>query len=192
MRTYLPALLIICLLFVSGCARLSATFRVVDAETQKPIEGAVAIAWWSSYRGLPGLSYGVTDKVIERETGPDGTFKIPMIIGRLARQVPRIKVYKPGYVGWDNRYIYLGCYEEDITLYRYKEKEDFKYKSQDIYLVHWKDNYSFMSHFSFLNMDLPGDLHRVGLSELKYEEAVRNELPLVRKERKLLNSKVTK
>jgi hypothetical protein len=180
-KNIIPGLFVISLLLSSGCARLPATFRVLDEKTKEPITGTVAIAWWSSYRGLPGLSYGVTDKVVERETGPDGTFKIPLILGRLAGQVPRIKVYKPGYVGWDNRYVYLGHWKNDIKISREKKRGDFKYKSQDIYLERWKDEYSYYSHYNYLKMDLPLDINYEG----KYRELVHSyELPLYLQEKK--------
>jgi hypothetical protein len=188
-KNIIPALFVISLLLTSGCARLPATFRVLDEKTKEPITGAVAIAWWSSYRGLPGLSYGVTDKVVERETGPDGTFKIPLILGRLAGQVPRIKVYKPGYVGWDNRYVYMGHWKNDIKISREMKRGDFKYKSQDIYLERWKDEYSHISHDSFLSREEPLDIERIGLKRLLYNDAIRHEVPFILLEEKALRQK---
>ena len=53
--------------WLSGCARQSITLRILDQETKKPIEGAVAIAWYYDTYGLPGLTYHKTGDVAERE-----------------------------------------------------------------------------------------------------------------------------
>ena len=192
-KSIVHALLLICLVLAPGCARLPVTFTVLDAETRNPIEEAVAIAWWTSYKGgWSGLGHSETEKVVELQSDMNGTFKIPATYGWTALQRPRIKIYKPGYVGWDNRYVYLGHWKNDIRISREKKRKDFKYKSQEIYLEPWKDEYSYISHDSFLTMHVPGDLHRVGLHELKYEKAIRYEVPFITNELKLLNQKAIK
>ena len=163
-------------MLVCGCSG-STTFRVVDAETKEPIEGAVALAMWTTTSGLPGLTSRNTAKVVEEETGADGIVRIPVVVGRLALQKPWLKVYKPGYVGWDSLYIYLGCYEKDRKLSREKKRENFSWKNQDLYLEKWKEEYTHTSHMSFLRV--PGDKIDHKTSKYKREthkhEALRSE-----------------
>ena len=58
-------------------------------------------------------------------TDQNGIFTIPATVGTLAMQTPDLKVYKPGYVGWSSRLIYLGCFEKDRKVFRAKEREGF-------------------------------------------------------------------
>lgn len=181
-----PILLVfISILLLNGCAG-GTTFRVLDAITKEPIEGAVALATWTDTRGLPGFSSSYTAKAVESETGPDGIFRIPAIFSSLAFQKPHIKVYKPGYVGWDSLRIYLGSYKKDKTLARTKKREGFTKGNQDIYLEPWKKEYSYMSHYSFIQTykNLSKD---AGIKDSKYENAIHYEAPFYLKERESLN-----
>jgi hypothetical protein len=99
-------------------------------------------------------------------------------------QKPRLKVYKPGYVGWDSRFIYMGCYETNPNIQILKERTFFM-KSQDLYLEAWNDDYSFISHESFISPAL--DLYEAGLKESRYREAIDFERPFAIKERKSRN-----
>ncbi|HID70808.1 MAG TPA: carboxypeptidase regulatory-like domain-containing protein [Desulfobacterales bacterium] len=137
---------------MSGCSTPT-TFRVLDAETGNPIEGAVALATWSMGSGWPpGLSYGYTAKAIEAVSDRDGYFTIPGVTGKIAFNTPFLQVYKPGYVGWNSRRIYLGYYDADIKLARTKRRENFVMKDQDIFLEPWKNDgrYNYNSHGSFI------------------------------------------
>ena len=60
----------IVLLLLSGCGYPTITLRVLDEQTKEPIEGAVAIAWWTTSHGLPGLTYHKTARVNEIVSGP--------------------------------------------------------------------------------------------------------------------------
>lgn len=171
---------------LSGCAR-PATFRVLDSESNEPIEGAVALATWTDSKGLPGLSYTHTAKAIEMVTDSDGIFQIPMIVGILALQKPHLKVYKAGYVGWDSRWIYLGPYEADRTMSREVRRSNFSMEDQDLFLEPWQDQYSFMSHSKFIASH--ANLHQGGLTESKYYKAIRYEVPFCIKERKAFREK---
>jgi hypothetical protein len=169
-------------LLLNGCAGPT-TFRVLDAETKEPVEGAVSIAMWYRTKGLPGLSSTYTAKAVEAESDADGFFRIPWVVGTLALQKPHLKVYKPGYVGWDSRKIYLGCRDDDRTRARYKRRENFTMTNQDLYLEPWREEYSFISHGSFIRPAL--DLEKAGLTESKYENAVDFERQFRIKERNL-------
>ena len=178
-------------LLLSGCAS-STTFRVLDAETKEPIEGAVALAEWIGGRRMAiivGPTQAYTAKVVEAVSNSEGVFMIPGFVGKLAMQTPHLKVYKPGYVGWDSRHIYLGCYEKDRKVAREKRREGFSMKDQDIYLQPWKDQYSFISHDSFINDYV--DFNDVGMksSDSKYRKAIDYEIPFEIKERDSLRTK---
>ena len=111
----------------------STTFRALDAETKKPIEGAVALAEWIGGRRMAiiaGPTSFYTAKLVEVVSDSEGRFTIPGGAGTLAFQVPHLKVYKAGYVGWDSRWIYLGYYEGNKMLSREKRREGFSMGDQ--------------------------------------------------------------
>ncbi|RWX45166.1 hypothetical protein VT98_13391 [Candidatus Electrothrix communis] len=179
----IPLFLIVLL---SGCAT-STTFRVLDAETKKPIEGAVALTEWTGSRGVPGLSYTVTTKVAEDVSDSEGKLTIPGTTGFNALQRPHIKVYKPGYVGWNSSLIYLGCYKNDRTMQRIERRKDFSMKNQDIFLVPWdKEEHSYISHGSFIRTT--ADFLEAGTrsDDSKYRKAIEYELPFKRREKREL------
>ncbi|MFH7320185.1 carboxypeptidase-like regulatory domain-containing protein [Desulfurivibrio sp. D14AmB] len=168
-------------LLLNGCAGPT-TIRVLDAETKEPIEGAVAIAMWYRTKGLPGLSSTYTAKVVEAESDADGFFRIPGVAGTLALQKPHLKVYKPGYVGWDSKLIYLGRSEKNPTIPVYERRETFAMKDQDLYLEPWREEYTHVSHELFLS--IPGD--KIDLSTSKYLTKIHDyEAPRSQSERKL-------
>ena len=174
---------------LSGCAT-STTFRVLDAETKQPIEGAVALAEWTSSSGLPGLSHTDTVKVAEDVSDSEGKLTIPGTIGFNALQTPHIKVYKPGYVGWDSRRIYLGYREDDITWTRAKKRSNFVMKNQDIFLVPWDDEkHSYTSHYKFTFTT--ADFFEAGMrsDDSKYRKAIEYELPFYLKEDEMLRER---
>lgn len=183
-RYILSSCLLLIALLLNGCADAT-TFRVLDAETKEPIEGAVALAMWTKTSGLPGLTSSYTAKAVEAVTGADGFFQIPAVLGTLTLQTPHLKVYKAGYVGWDSRYIYLGCYEEDRTLPRKIRREGFSMKNQDILLEHWKEEYTYTSHDRFIQL-YTNIQNEAGIIDSKYEKAIRYEVPFYLEERKLL------
>jgi hypothetical protein len=56
MRKILSNLLVIMVLSCAGC-NLWITGKVVEAETEKPIQGAIVVAQWLQVRGLPFMGY---------------------------------------------------------------------------------------------------------------------------------------
>jgi hypothetical protein len=189
-QSFLNVLILFALL-LSGCAA-STTFRVLDAETKEPIEGAVALAEWigGSRMGIiAGPTFAHTAKVVEVVTDSEGKFMIPVVGGSLAMQTPHIKIYKPGYVGWDSRRIYLGYRGTDIKRTRAKKRVGFTMKDQDISLEPWTDEYSFISHSSFI--DTNADFGDVGMrsNDSKYLKAIDYEIPFYVKEKNMLQKK---
>lgn len=116
MRCFISFVLLLSL-FLCGCAASSTTFRILDAETKKPIEGAVALAEWIGGRRMAVIAeptQAYTTEAVEAVSDSEGKFTIPGVAGSLAMQTPHLKVYKPGYAGWDSRRIYLGYRGNDI------------------------------------------------------------------------------
>lgn len=144
----------------SGCSP-GATFKVIDAKTGKPIEGAVTAAWWTARKGFGGLSHGYTKKVVESVTDAEGIFSIPSYGGSFSAK-PRIKVYKPGYIGWDTRQIYLGYLKNAKGSPSCIDRVNYTYASQPIELEPWPENnpeFSYRSHYYFLYDGIPLDLN---------------------------------
>jgi len=164
-------LLLLAAFCLNGCSTAT-TFRVLDAETGKPIEGAVALATWAMGSGWPpGLSYGYTAKAVEVVSDKDGTFTIPGVTGKIAFNTPYLQVYKPGYVGWNSRRVYLGHYngyEGARKHARTKKRENFVWKDQDIYLEPWKDDgtMNHYTHWDFLSP--PTGFEEGGIKKSKY------------------------
>ena len=93
------------LLNTTGCGmKVMTNGRVVDAATNKQIEGAaVAIHWVHEKFALPGL--GSNDENIgttETLTDAQGRFTIPRYLNR----TPYMGVYKEGYVCWSSETIF--------------------------------------------------------------------------------------
>ena len=96
-------LLLLCLPFAAYAAEPTAI--VIDAETGKPVEGAVALAQWHKPVAL-GLGLGATqalEKAAEAFSDKDGKVYIDSFWGIFSDA--RLTVYKPGYVIWDSKEI---------------------------------------------------------------------------------------
>jgi len=111
-RPILTTLLLILLYFpLAACTEKAApgpTAIVIDAETDAPVEGAIALAQWFS-TGQGGLFEGGglnLDKAQEAYSDKDGRIQITDFWERYSsRPQPRLTVYKPGYVLWDSQAI---------------------------------------------------------------------------------------
>jgi hypothetical protein len=131
--------------------------KVIDADTLKPIEGAVVWAIWMKCR--PGVGSGSCGTGMVKEvltdadgewhiTGPEGNDDpgyIRSILGILVpwNESPRIGYYKPGYfprwtkLGWFVSYAYVNKTEnlEGIILYRLGDTEEEKKR----FMKEWGD-----------------------------------------------------
>lgn len=136
---------ILFLIFITGCNG-EITGIVVDAETGQPIEGAVILVEWTEAKGLPGMSYTESYKVVEVVTDKDGKASIegafsPFISG------PRVTVYKKGYVAWNNEFIFPD----------WEKRTDFKWENNYVFkLEKFKPEYSYDKHTSFLSFSILG------------------------------------
>ncbi len=85
---------------------IGTTAIVLDAETGKPVEGAVALAQWFRAGGGGMFEGGVEvlDKAVETYSDKEGKIYIRGSWGlHIFSSSPRLTVYKPGYVLWDSR-----------------------------------------------------------------------------------------
>ncbi len=116
--------LILLILSSSGCISIlntraypDTTFKVVDAETNQPIEGAVLLVQWT--KPGPFFTTAATNyKVVEVQSDEKGVFAVPGAF-RMGLNAPRLVVYKRGYVAWRN----------DFTFPGYERKTDFKWRN---------------------------------------------------------------
>lgn len=104
MRIKLLILIISIHLCMTGCYS-EITGKVVDADTGKPIEGAVVLVEWTITKGL-GHTSTESYKVIEAVSDKDGHVTISGNIANPLVNRPRMTVYKKGYVAWNNEYIF--------------------------------------------------------------------------------------
>jgi hypothetical protein len=84
------------------------TAIVIDAETGKPVESAVALAQWFRAAGGSVAEGGseALDKAAEAFSDKEGKIYIDGFWGmNIFTRDPRLTVYKPGYVIWDSRKI---------------------------------------------------------------------------------------
>ncbi len=78
--------------------------RVIDAETNQPIEGAVLLVEWTKTHGI-GEHWTESYKVAEVVSDKDGKVSLPGCYSPFVRP-PDVTIYKKGYVAWNNYYIF--------------------------------------------------------------------------------------
>ena len=98
-----PALGVMFLLLALAGTGCAATLKgqVVDAQTGKPIAGAVILGIWTKYVGPPGLESGRLVGVKETEADAEGRFVLETLAGEES-----VTVYKFGYVAWNNLFTF--------------------------------------------------------------------------------------
>lgn len=169
-------IMILMSLSVSGCSANSKSISgtVIDAETGKPIEGAVVFVEWSKSKAKwTGLGYTETYKTVEKVTDKTGKFKVFGVISPFVNP-PTIVVYKKGYVAWRNDYIFP----------LNEKRQDFRLENgYVIRLEYFKNNYSHSKHIFFFQSDLSLN------SSAKLYQAYEWENPLASREEELLREK---
>ena len=151
--------------------------KVVDAETGKPIEGAVVLVEWDITKGL-GLSYTKRHKLVETVTNENGWFTLQGVLNPLVNP-PNLVIYKKGYVAW----------REYAMFPDFKKKEDFKWKSGSIFqLEHFLRSYSHNRHTSFIHYGIGSLGTSSKLSQAIHWEALlgMKEMDLYKKKRESL------
>lgn len=157
-------------LILSGCY-LPLSGKVIDAETQQPIEGAVVLVEWSEIGGLPGLASHSVYKIAETETDSKGKFSLPGAYSIFVDK-PSLVIYKQGYVAWRNMTVFpSGVLRKDYDVWQHGHR----YK-----LERFKESYSRLQHFYFMQGGIMGSN---GKRTPKFENSVSIELIAARPER---------
>jgi hypothetical protein len=158
------------------------TARVVDAETGKPVEGAVYLAAWYSTTWLEKAWFeGPSTKMSHFREGftdangeihvPGFWFKVPFI-GRDRN----LTVYKPGYAMWNQDYLFPSV----------KKRKNFRFFNRTAELETWREDYSYWDHNSFLinafRGNFRGNPYTSG-NQIFYKNFNKNEKEPFRKER---------
>jgi len=155
--------------YIKACAYLPITGTVVDAETGKPIEGAVVLVEWTIKKGI-GDKHTESVKVAEVLTDKDGKFDLPGCY-RPFVESPDLTIYKRGYVAWSSRWIFPDM----------QNRIDFHWGGNIIKLNQFNEKYSYASHVNFISLSINESLN----SELKsaIEKAYGWESKMANKER---------
>jgi hypothetical protein len=131
--------LLIGLSLLSGCGYYrTITGNVVDAETMKPIEGAVVMAEWTITKGF-GLTHTESYKVMESVSDANGKVTIEGVFHPFVNP-PDLVVYKPGYVTWSSR-----------STFPVFSVRDFRWENQVLKLDRFKPGYSYVDHGHFFD-----------------------------------------
>ena len=135
------SLVFLCLLLQtdSGSAG-SLESQVLDAQTGKPIQGAVVLGVWTKVAGLPGLQHHELVGVREVETDAEGRFVLERAKRIIFEDDESVTVYKPGYVAWNNIYIFPTS----------ERRKDQRIPSQ-IFLIRFPPGESHKRHTSFID-----------------------------------------
>ena len=135
------ALLLIALIIYSQKIYFPIEGTVVDAETGKPIEGAVVLAEWTITKGI-GLTATESYMIVETVTDRNGKFKINAYVLNPFVNKPRLTLYKAGYTAWNNRFIFPG----------YIPRKETRWQSNNTYAIEkFKEEYSHTEHVSFIH-----------------------------------------
>jgi len=169
---------------------------VVDEVTGEPIEGAIALAYWCkpdfSQVSLEGVHL-VETRIEEVSSDKEGKVSINGFwkgAGWLDggpyyednQKYPQLTVYKPGYVAWNYRNIFVPREEKQRikqetgyeSLKQYTYRIDFSYKNRLIKLERWREGYSHWEHGSFIENSIP-NLDIETMKKLNYSEMLLNE-----------------
>ncbi len=134
-------LLLIFFGFLSSGCYADITGIVVDAETGKPIEGAIIMVEWTKTTGL-GLTSTKSYKVVEVVTDKEGKAEIEGLYNLSPGvDLRSVAVYKKGYVAWSHNDVFAGS--RYLTGFDWKNNYIFK-------LARFKPEYSYIDHTSFI------------------------------------------
>jgi hypothetical protein len=117
---------------------------VVDAETDRPISGALVAGSWAFERGI-GLNGPVGASEVTLETGADGRYRLPaldQLPGGASMRIRRFTliVYHQGYIGW----------RSDRQFPEGNARRDFSQRNNRVRLEKWRDELLHHRHLVFL------------------------------------------
>ncbi len=117
---------------------------VVDADSDRPLQGALVAASWAFERGV-GFQAPLATREVVTETGPDGRYEIPRIDtlpSGLSTRVRRftVVVYHRGHVGW----------RSDWRFPNRSPRRDFSQRGNRVRLEKWLPTYAHAEHLVFL------------------------------------------
>ncbi len=117
---------------------------VVDADSDRPIQGALVAATWAFERGV-GFQAPLATREVVTETGPDGRYQIPRVDtlpSGLSTRVRRftVIVYHRGHVGW----------RSDWRFPSRSPRRDFSQRGNRVRLEKWLPTYAHAEHLVFL------------------------------------------
>jgi hypothetical protein len=117
---------------------------VVDAESDRPVAGAVVTGSWAFERGV-GLTGPAGTEEVVTETGADGRYHVPAVRALPSGPSMRVRrftliVYSKGYVGW----------RSDRRFPEGRVRRDFSQKGNRVRLEKWRDDYYHHRHLVFL------------------------------------------
>jgi hypothetical protein len=133
------------------------TAVVVDADTGKPIEGAVAIAIWREHTTKETAWFEggkmVPVRIEEVISDKDGKIYIEGFWGWFVfeNRYPRLNVYKPGYILWDQQSIYIDEHKSE-------KRTDFGKENNIVQLKKRPEEFSFEGHRRFMDWCTYGDI----------------------------------
>jgi len=138
--------------------------NVVDAGTGQPIEGAVLLAQWAQPSGMAGFNSSRNFKVVESISNKDGKIRVEGVSNSYV-EPPWVAVYKKGYVGWSNQYIFPD----------YRPRNGFRWRDGYTFrLEKFSPEYSRKQHVRFL-----GNLYTSGVEWGPYKQAWEWEINLL-------------
>ena len=117
---------------------------VVDAETDRPIAGAVVSGSWAFERGV-GLVGPAGAEEVATQTGADGRYRLPRLEALPEGPSMRIRrftlvVYRRGFVGW----------RSDRRFPEGTVRRDFSQRGNRVRLERWRDGLTYHQHVRFL------------------------------------------
>jgi hypothetical protein len=117
---------------------------VVDAETDRPITGALVAGSWAFERGI-GLNGPAGASEVTTETGADGRYRLPALDplpGGASMHVRRFTliVYHQGYVGW----------RSDRQFPEGSIRRDFSQRGNRVRMTKWREELLHNQHLLFL------------------------------------------
>lgn len=117
---------------------------VLDAETERPIAGAVIAASWAFERGV-GLQGPAGAWEVVTESGPDGRYRLPVLKDLPSGASTRVRrftlvVYQKGYVGYRSDRLFPGG----------ASRRDFSQRGCRVRLERWRDDLRHSDHLVFI------------------------------------------